>query len=90
MAVKAIRIEGSGKMRWEFGNNPGLLSNAELIRDARDPSAGELYFQPDRDLNGQRLKVTLTYDNDKLETATVVAGRCDRFCGCPHLRLCPR
>lgn len=77
VAVKAIRVEGTGKMRWEFGKNPALLSNAELIRDARDPSVGELYFQPDRDLKGQRLKVTLAYDNDKFETATVIAGRCD-------------
>ena len=77
VAVKAIRIEGSGKMRWEFGMNPRLLSNAELIRDAKNPSGGELYFQPDRDLKGQRLKVLLAYANDTFETASLVAGRCD-------------
>ncbi len=48
-----------------------------MIRDAKDPTGGELYFQPNRDLKGQRLKLTLVYDNDKVETATVVAGQCD-------------
>ena len=77
VAVKAVRIEGAGKIRWEFGKNPRLLSNAELIRDAKGPAGGELYFQPDHDLKGERLKVMLAYDNDKFETATVVAGACD-------------
>jgi hypothetical protein len=77
VAVKVIHIEGSGKTRWEFGMNPKLLSNAELIRDAKDPSRGELYFQPNTDLKGQRLRLTLSYDNDKLEATTLVAGRCD-------------
>ena len=77
VAVKAIRIEGSGKTRWEYGKNPKLLSNAELIRDTKDPSRGELYFQPNGDLKGQRLRLMLAYDNDKLEAATLVAGGCD-------------
>jgi hypothetical protein len=75
--IKAIRIEGSGKLRWEFGLNPTLLSNAEFIRDAKDPTGGDLYFQPGRDLKGQRLKIIVAYDNEKFETATVVAGQCD-------------
>ena len=77
VTVKAIRIEGSGKTRWEYGNNPKLLSNAELIRDNKDASRGDLYFQPTGDLKGQRLRLTLTYDNDKVEATTVVAGGCD-------------
>ena len=44
VAVKAIRIEGSGKMRWEFGKNPRLLSNAELIRDPKDPPGAIFTF----------------------------------------------
>jgi hypothetical protein len=77
VAVKAIRIEGPAGARWEQGTNPKLLSNAELVRDARDASEGELYFQPDRDLSAQRLKVMVAYENDRLDTATLVAGRCD-------------
>ena len=77
VAVKAIRIEGSGKTRWEFGKNGKLLSNAELVRDAKDPARGELFFQPTGELNGQRLRLMLVYDNDKVETTTLLAGRCD-------------
>jgi hypothetical protein len=77
VAIKAIRIEGSGKTTWEYGKNPKLLSNAELVRDTKDPSRGELYFQPNGDLKGQRLRLMLAYDNDKVETTTVVAGRSD-------------
>jgi hypothetical protein len=77
VAVKAIRIEGPAGARWEQGTNPKLLSNAELVRDAKNASEGELYFQPDRDLSAQRLKVMVAYENDKLDTATLVAGRCN-------------
>ena len=62
--------------------NPKLLSNAELIRDTKDPSQGDLFFQPDRDLSAQRIKVMVAYENEKLDSATLVAGRCD-----PKLRM---
>ena len=77
VAVKAIRIEGSGKTRWEYGKNTKLLANAELVRDTKDPSRAELYFQPNGDLKGQRLRLMLAYENDKLDATIVAAGRCD-------------
>jgi hypothetical protein len=80
--VKAVRVEGPSGTRWEVGINPKVASNAELLRDEKDRSKGELYFQPDRDLSGQRLKLTVEFDNDKRDTATLVAGRCD-----PKLRM---
>src|SRR6516165_9212859 len=43
--VKAVRIECPPGSRWEFGTNPKLLANAELIRDPKDPSQADLYFQ---------------------------------------------
>jgi hypothetical protein len=76
-AVKAIRVEGPGAMRWESGNNPRLFANAELVRDAKNPSLGDLYFQPDRDLNGRILKLIVAYDNEKFDSASLVAGTCD-------------
>ncbi|MFI5459834.1 MAG: hypothetical protein ACHRXM_30805 [Isosphaerales bacterium] len=82
VAVKVVRIEGPAGARWEFGTNPKLLSNAELIRDPKDPSQGDLFFQPDRDLSAQRIKLTVAYENEKVDTATLVAGRCD-----PKLRM---
>jgi hypothetical protein len=77
VAVKAIRIEGPAGARWEQGTNPKLLSNAELVRDPKDPSQGELYLQPSHDLSSQRLKVRVAYDNDKFDAAILIAGRCD-------------
>ncbi len=74
--VKAIRVEGPAKRRWEFGTNPTLLPSAELIRRA-EPSTGDLYFQPERDLSGQQLKLIVAYENDQFESAVVSAGACD-------------
>ena len=72
-----IRIVGPGGLSWESGPNHKLLPSAELIRDPKDPSQADLFFQPSRDLSGQRLKLTAIYDNDQLDTTTIVAGPCD-------------
>jgi len=81
-AVKAIRIECPPSSRWEFGTNPKLLANAELVRDAKDQSQADLFFQPDRDLNAQRLRVTVLYENEQRDSVAIAAGRCD-----PKLRM---
>src|SRR5262249_55709774 len=62
--LKAIRVETSAGGRWEFGMNPQLLNNAELVRDAKDPRQGALYFQPDRALAGQRLRLIVEYEGN--------------------------
>jgi hypothetical protein len=80
--VRAVRIECSSGSRWEYGTNPKLLANAELVRDAKNPTEGDLYFQPDHDTNGERLKVRVLYDNDQQDSVTIVAGQCD-----PKLRV---
>jgi hypothetical protein len=80
--LKAIRIEGPAGGGWESGTNPKLLSNAELIRDAKDPTQGDVYFQPIRDMAGQRIKLTVCYENERFDAITLVAGRCD-----PKLRM---
>jgi hypothetical protein len=82
--IKALRIEGPAGIGWEFGSNPKLLRNAEFFRDPKDPSQGDVFFQADRDLSAQRLKVTILYENDRLDSASVAAGRCD-----PKLRMTP-
>jgi hypothetical protein len=82
VVVKATRIEAPSGAIWESGTNPRLFPNAELIRDAKKPSAGELFFQPDRDLNAKHLKVRVAYQDDKFESVTLVAGPCD-----PVLRM---
>ena len=80
--MKATRVEAPAGAIWESGTNPRLYPNAELIRDAKKQSDGALYFQPDRDLNTQQIKVKVAYQDDKIETVTLVAGPCD-----PKLRM---
>jgi hypothetical protein len=80
--VKTLRIDGPNRARWESGANPNLAASAELIRDSKDPSQGDLFFQPDRDLKGQRITVTAVYENEKFDTTSLIAGRCD-----PGLRM---
>ncbi len=80
--LKAIRIEGPKGTAWESGTNPKLLANAELVRDAKDPTQGDVFFQPPRDMTGQRLKLTVCYENEQFDAIELVAGRCD-----PKLRM---
>ena len=80
--LKSIRIEGQKGTVWESGTNPKLLANAELVRDANDPTQGDVYFQPPRDTAGQRLKLTVCYENEQFDAIELVAGRCD-----PKLRM---
>ena len=80
--VKAIRLETSSGVKWEFGLNPQLLNNAEFVKDAKNPRQGDLYFQPDRDLSGQRLRLSVAYEGNVVDGAVVAAGRCD-----PKLRI---
>ena len=61
----------------EFGRNPKALTNAEFLRDPKDATQGDVFLQSEGDLNGQRLKVAILYDNEKIETAFAVAGRLD-------------
>jgi hypothetical protein len=81
-SLKGIRIEGPAGARWESGTNPKLASNAELVRDEKEPFRGDLFFQPERDLSSQRIKLTVLYDNDRSDSITIAAGRCD-----PKLRM---
>ena len=72
--VKSIVLEGAGT-RWAFGLNPQGLNNAELILSEKDATEGRLYFQPETDLAGQKLTLTLQYENGKGDTAVVTATR---------------
>jgi hypothetical protein len=82
VAVKALRIEGPSGARWEFGTNPKLFPNAELVRDPKDPSQADLFFQPLQTFASARITVKVAYENEKLDTTTVNVGRCD-----PELRM---
>jgi hypothetical protein len=81
--IKSIRVEASGGGRWEFGTNPQLLNNAEFVKDAKDAQQGDLYLQPDRDLAGQRLRLSVLYEGDVApDGVAAAAGKCD-----PKLRM---
>jgi hypothetical protein len=85
--IQSIRIERATGRTWEFGANPQLNSNAELVRDAKDPSQGDLFFQPDRDLTGQRLRLTVFYQNEKRDGVILAAGRVDPALQVPQAPL---
>ena len=72
-----MRIEAPGGAKWESGANPQLLPNAEYWPDPKKPGEGDLFFQPARDLKGQKLKVLVLYANEAMDSATVAAGKTD-------------
>jgi hypothetical protein len=80
--VRGALLEGPGGARWEFGRNLAGHNNAELVRNPKDPSQGDLFLHPERDLNGQNLKLSITYADGKSDGATLKAGRSD-----PKLRM---
>src|SRR5262249_54810404 len=51
--------------------------NAEVVRDAKDPTKALLYFQPDRDLAGKALGIAITYANGKTDSLRVTGERTD-------------
>jgi hypothetical protein len=73
--VKSIRIDAKGLPGWCYGVNPDLKDNAELIRAPGDLSKGDLVFQPTADLIGKTLTIEILYANEKIDRATVKAGR---------------
>jgi hypothetical protein len=87
VAVKAIRIDGPAGAKWESGANPELLPNAEFVADAKKPGEGDLFFQPETDVKGQKLRIALLYENETRDATAVLAGRCDAKLRIPSLPL---
>ncbi len=73
--IRTITLDAPGGLAWRYGTNPEAKPNAEFLRDPKDPSRGDLFFQPDRDLAGTTLTVKVSYPEDKSDTATVKAQR---------------
>lgn len=87
--VRSVQVEVPKGPRWVFGSNPDGHHNAEFVADGKDPAQGSLYFQPEADLSGRNLKVTVTYETGKSDTAEVTAGRTDPKLAMPKLPLSP-
>lgn len=87
--VRSVLVEAPNGPRWESGSNPRGHNNAEFVADGKDPSQASLFFQPETDLSGRKLKVTTTYESGKTDTAEVVAGRTDPKLAMPRPPLAP-
>ena len=74
--VGVVLKSGSG-LQWQSGVNPDAFPSAELIRRADDPTTGDLFFGPERDIKGQGLFVSVHYANGQSASAKVVAGKVD-------------
>ncbi len=84
--LQFIRVESSGGEIWEYGKNPELRVPAEFVRE-KDGSRGVLYFQPQKDLAGKKLRITIGYDENRRQTLTLAAGRCDPRLAMPRGRM---
>ncbi|HEV3163653.1 MAG TPA: hypothetical protein VGZ22_06405 [Isosphaeraceae bacterium] len=80
--ARSVTIEAANELGWQFGLNASGLGNAELVRNAKDPSHADLFMNPTRELKGKTLKVSIGYADGKSDAATVVAGHCE-----PKLRM---
>jgi hypothetical protein len=77
LEIQGALLEASGGARWHAGLNPSAEWSAELVRDPKDRTRADLFFQPDRDLAGRSLTLTLRYANDKSDVATLRGERTD-------------
>ena len=71
--IKSIDLTGPGGQSWAFGLNPRAVASAELVRKPDDRSRADFFFSPTKDLAGASLKLTLTYADDRSDTATIAA-----------------
>lgn len=77
LEIKDALLEAPGGTRWHAGLNPRAEFSAELVRDPKDRSRAELFFQPDRDLAGRTLTITIRYANEKADRVVVRGERTD-------------
>ncbi|GAC1470050.1 MAG: hypothetical protein NVSMB9_14680 [Isosphaeraceae bacterium] len=76
-AINGVSVVDQAGRGWEFGINPKVRNNAEFLRHSDDPRQGDLYFNPDHDLSGQTLTVTVSYADGKMDHTTLLGGRVD-------------
>ena len=75
--IVGVVLKNASGLQWHSGANPEAFPSAELIGRADDPTTGDLFFGPDRDLKGQGLVVSVHYTNGQSASAKVVAGKID-------------
>ncbi len=72
--VSSVTITDPLGDSWGAGTNPNFSYRAEFVSNPTDATLGDLYFSPNRDLNGQALTVTVIYANGSRDQTTVFAG----------------
>lgn len=75
--ITTVRVEGPPGIAWTSGPNPGGTWIAQLDRRSDDPSQADLWLNPDRDLAGQDLSVTVVYATGATDAVVVTAGPTD-------------
>lgn len=85
--IRTAILDAGGGIRWQAGLNSELDRNAEVIRDTKDPSTAQFLFQPDRDLAGRPLILTLQYANGKSDVLRLTAGASDPRRAMPPLTV---
>ncbi|WP_422926078.1 hypothetical protein [Singulisphaera sp. PoT] len=73
--VKSIDIETRDRRRWQAGPNLKGLPSAEFVRDPKDRTKGDLYFQPEVSLGMGPIRLVVSYSNDRGDSATLESGR---------------
>src|SRR5205823_1218172 len=75
--VSRVTVSDTLGDAWGSGTNPNAYDRAEFARNTSDTTQGDLYFSPNRDLNGLALTVTVTYADGKIDHTTLIAGHSD-------------
>lgn len=82
--ITKVDVRTFNGQAWQSGANPGGLANAELIRDTSSPDVGRLYLQPETNLDGQPLSLTIYYADATIDLVDLTAGPTD-----PTLKVIP-
>lgn len=75
--VNAMRIEAPGGLKWETGINPQAFPSAEYWPDSARPGEGDLFFQPEHDLKGAKVRIMIHYAGEMFDSTSVTALRFD-------------
>ena len=71
----AVGLGGSNRATWRSGVNPSGGASGEFVRDHDDLTRGTFHFAPTPEVAGKPLQVTVTYANDRADSAIVTAGK---------------
>ncbi len=82
LTVQSVTVTSSAGETWQYGVNHQLDNNAELVLSPGDATQGDLYLNPDSNMAGWTLTITVNYSDGKSDTENVTAGATD-----PTLKL---